>query len=119
MLLQKTPAEAFTVTTKVRFSPNKKDLGEQAGLVVSGRKSYLFCVPEDKANKWVYLRVTFSKDALCTFYFSEDGRHWQQKDTFQAVEGQWIGVKVGLFCTRSRQINDAGWLDVDWFRITK
>ena len=119
MLLQKTPAEAFTVTTKVRFCPNKKDLGEQAGLVVSGRRSYLFRVPEDKTNEWVYLRVTFNKDALCTFYFSEDGKHWAKKDTFQAVEGQWIGAKVGLFCTRNRQINDVGWLDVDWFRITK
>ena len=76
-------------------------------------------VPEDKTNEWVYLRVTFNKDALCTFYFSEDGKHWAKKDTFQAVEGQWIGAKVGLFCTRNRQINDVGWLDVDWFRITK
>ena len=118
MLLQKTPAETFTVTTRVRFCPNKKDLGERAGLVVSGRTSYLFCVPEEKKNEWMYLRVHFDKNALCTFYLSEDGKRWEKKDTFQAVEGQWIGAKVGLFCTRSEQINDAGWLDVDYFRIT-
>ncbi len=119
MLLQKTPAEAFTVTTKVRFCPNKKDLGEQAGLVVSGRRSYLFRVPEEMKDQWVYLRVTFNRDALCTFYLSKDGKRWEKKDTFQAVEGQWIGAKVGLFCTRNKTINDAGWMDVDYFRLTK
>ena len=119
MLLQKTPAEAFTVTTKVRFCPNKKDLGEQAGLVVSGRRSYLFRVPEEMKDQWVYLRVTFNRDALCSFYLSKDGKRWEKKDTFQAVEGQWIGAKVGLFCTRNKTINDAGWMDVDYFRLTK
>ena len=39
---------------------------------------------------------------------------------FQAREGQWIGAKVGMFCTRPAiKTNDGGWADVDWFRITK
>jgi hypothetical protein len=50
---------------------------------------------------------------------SKDGKRWEKKDTFQAVEGQWIGAKVGLFCTRNKTINDAGWMDVDYFRLTK
>jgi hypothetical protein len=39
---------------------------------------------------------------------------------FQAREGQWIGAKVGMFCTRPAIVtNDGGWTDVDWFRITR
>ena len=119
MLLQKTPAPAFTVTARVRFCPNKKDIGEKAGLIVSGRTSFRFPVPEQYYNEWVFLRVTFDKNALCHFALSADGKHWQQTAIFQAVEGQWIGAKVGLFCTRDKQINDSGWLDVDYFRITR
>ena len=119
MLLQKTPAPAFTVTARVRFCPNKKDIGEKAGLIVSGRTSFQFPVPEQYYNEWVFLRVTFDKNALCHFALSADGKHWQQTAIFQAVEGQWIGAKVGLFCTRDKQINDSGWLDVDYFRITR
>ncbi|MBO7552139.1 MAG: hypothetical protein J6T62_11560, partial [Fibrobacter sp.] len=33
-------------------------------------------------------------------------------------KGYWTGAQIGLFCTRSKSINDAGWLDVDWFEIT-
>ena len=33
--------------------------------------------------------------------------------------GQWIGAKVGLFCTRSAQTNDSGQAVVDWFRVGK
>jgi hypothetical protein len=76
-------------------------------------------VPEEMKGQWVYLRVTFNRDALCSFYLSKDGKRWEKKDTFQAVEGQWIGAKVGLFCTRNKTINDAGWMDVDYFRLTK
>lgn len=41
-------------------------------------------------------------------------------EPFQLREGQWIGAKVGTFCTRpSIKRNDGGWADVDWFRISK
>ena len=40
--------------------------------------------------------------------------------TFQVKEGKWIGAKVGTFCTRPNiKSNDGGWVDGDWFRITK
>jgi hypothetical protein len=38
-------------------------------------------------------------------------------NSFSAQPGQWIGAKVGLFCVRLGKINDAGFADVDWFRI--
>lgn len=119
LLLQKTPAEQFTVTARVRFSPAPKLATEKAGLIVTGRKSFEYCVPAELAGEWVYLRVRFSSKAECTFSMSTDQKKWTNEQTFQAVEGQWIGCKVGLFCTRTSIHNDSGWLDVDWFRITK
>ena len=38
---------------------------------------------------------------------------------FTAQVGKWIGAKVGLFCTRPWKSNDSGWLETDWFRITR
>ena len=83
----------------------------------------------------VYLRVRFKCDGskiskseggsdllvLCDFSYSTDGKKYQSLgETFQAREGQWIGAKVGMFCTRPHiTTNDGGWTDVDWFRITK
>jgi hypothetical protein len=49
-----------------------------------------------------------------------DGKKFVEiTDTFQAETGQWIGAKVGIFCTRQNQINDSGYADFDWFRIGK
>ena len=84
----------------------------------------------------VYLRVKFTcndKDritksegghdwvVMCNFSYSLDGKKYQPLgEAFQAREGQWIGAKVGTFCTRPHiKTNDGGWADVDWFRITK
>lgn len=55
-----------------------------------------------------------------TFYYSLDGKKFKQfGDVLNVTEGHWIGAKVGLFCVRPWMSNDSGWLDVDWFRITK
>ena len=84
----------------------------------------------------VYLRVKFSCDGktkiaksegghdlvvLCDFSYSLDGKKYSSLGKqFQAREGKWIGAKVGTFCTRPAiTINDGGWADVDWFRITR
>ncbi|MCD7710988.1 MAG: glycoside hydrolase 43 family protein [Porphyromonadaceae bacterium] len=57
---------------------------------------------------------------VCSFAYSLDGKKFTPFGTpFIAKEGQWIGAKVGLFCTRTWESNDSGWLDVDWFRIAR
>ena len=58
---------------------------------------------------------------LCHFSYSLDGKKYQPLgEPFQVREGQWIGAKVGTFCTRpATKRNDGGWADVDWFRISK
>jgi beta-xylosidase len=56
----------------------------------------------------------------CEFYYSLDGKKFKSFGrTFNASEGHWIGAKIGLYCVRDWDSNDSGWLDVDWFRITK
>lgn len=147
LLLQKTPADAFAATMKLRFSPSPKYKGERTGLVVMGMDyaglimentdngiilSQTECINADKgssetvngkvtvSDKWVYLRVAFDASAQCTFTYSTDGKNYQTLGKpFQAREGKWIGAKVGMFCTRPNMvINDGGWADVDWFRIS-
>jgi len=145
LLLQKFPAGEFTATAKLTFKPRFE--GEKAGLVILGRDySYIAvrkagnalvvgqtaCNGADKGagetmqaekpvqGNTLYLRVTVSAGAKCVFSYSEDGKQFQPLgQTFTAREGMWIGAKVGLFCLRETTTNDAGFADVDWFRITK
>ena len=57
--------------------------------------------------------------ANCSFSYSLDGNEFIPiGEKFIAREGLWIGAKVGLFCTRPKPLNDSGYVDVDWFRIT-
>lgn len=145
LLLQKFPAEEFTVTTKITFKPNLKLENEKVGLVVMGmsyaaitlssstdglRISYVVCKDAVKENAEmesfiqssvadiVYFRVVVEKEAACTFYFSFDGKKFMQVgEVFHAEPGKWIGTKVGFFATRPSQTNDSGYADIDWFRV--
>lgn len=164
LLLQKFPAQDFTATAKVKFSPRvnngKVSTGELAGLIVMGynygtialesRKDgiYLVNIDCEKANKGgketmgeavkidgekdIYLRVQIKRTGVkkpmqkadytaeATFSYSFDGKKFTKfGKTVNVREGHWIGAKLGLFCVRDWQSNDSGWLDADWFRITK
>jgi len=143
LLLQKFPAEEFTVTTKLTFHPLADR--EKTGLIIMGsdysylslkqvdKKLYLshtVCLNADQANQEketvltqlegtnIYIRVEVRKNAECYFSYSIDGKSYTTvEEKFIAKPGRWIGAKVGLFCTREGKINDAGFADVDWFRI--
>lgn len=145
VLLQKFPAEEFTVTTKLTFSANTKLENEKAGLVVMGfsyaglalksKKDGLYLVQtlckdavkgKDETEKellkmpgaTVYLRVRVTKGGKCYFGYSLDGNSFTTAgEEFTAEVGRWKGAKVGLFCTRETQINDSGYADFDWFRV--
>jgi beta-xylosidase len=121
MILQKIPSVAFTATARVRFKPcpDKKLAGtEQAGMIVFGRKTFTLQPPV--SDEWMYLRLSMNEHQQGQFYTSSDGQHWAKSgDVFQAEKGYWTGAQIGLFCTRRKTINDAGWLDVDWFEIQK
>lgn len=145
ILMQKFPAEEFKATVKLTFSPNTKIENEKAGLIIMGQNyasiairskkegNYLVlgdCKAAHKGNTEVetiltkldvsslYLRVTVIKGAKCKFAYSTDGRKFEAVGKeFQAEVGQWIGAKMGLFCTRDVKINDSGYADFDWFRV--
>ena len=145
ILLQKTPADEFMATTKIKFSPNPKLENERAGLIIMGQsyaaiafKSsnkglsliHILCKNAIKGKvetekellslkqKEVYFRVKITKGAICQFSYSLDGKLYTDAGApFQAEAGLWIGAKMGLFATRSTQINDSGFADIDWFRV--
>jgi beta-xylosidase len=143
LLLQKFPAQQFTVTTKLQFKPRLE--GDRTGLIIMGasyaylslvrkdsvvQMDYRVCKQADKGSAEVsqvlgkfsgqdiYLRVAVEEGGVCRFSYSEDGERFTAVEgSFTAVAGRWIGAKVGLFCTRVQQTNDAGFADVDWFRV--
>jgi beta-xylosidase len=147
VLMQKFPGEEFVVTTRISFKPNPRIDNEKTGLVVMGlsyaslalkhteagnQLVYSVCKNADENKSEVevvvatlkgsdiYLRVTIEKGGICKFSYSFDGKKYVANgEHFQAQPGKWIGAKVGLFATRPVQINDSGYVDVDWFRIEK
>lgn len=58
--------------------------------------------------------------AEATFYYSFDSKKYTKIGNPVKVDvGHWIGAKFGMYCSRSWSSNDSGWLDIDWFRVTK
>jgi beta-xylosidase len=142
-LLQKFPAPEFSVTTRITYINQKSD--EKSGLIVMGR-SYAYqaviqkndrrileqviCLNADKGedeeiieqvgigNGPVYLRINVEKDAVCAFYYSLDGIKFDSiGHPFNAVQGKWIGSKVGLFAARPCSSKKDGYADFDFFRV--
>lgn len=145
LLLQKFPADTFTVTTKCSFTPNPSLEGERTGLIIFGvdyasislikkdnalQLVYASCLKADKGaeeeqevlkpitGNTCWFRVKVGRDAVCRFSYSLDGVQFTDAGKpFTAQPGRWVGAKVGIFCTRNTQINDAGFADYDWFRV--
>lgn len=70
----------------------------------------------------IFLRICVSKEGWCTFSYSLDGRAFTVcGEKFKARQGKWIGSKIGMVCIEphAEPIANRGWLDVDWFRVTK
>ncbi len=144
LLLQKFPAETFQVTTKLRFSPHLPN--ETFGLVMMGIDyAYLgiqkrneglqvfqaACYNADKGetetvseskqivlSSDIWLRVIVKKGGVGQFSFSMDGQQYTLLGKeFVAKEGKWIGTKIGMFFSRNQVTNDAGYADIDYFRV--
>lgn len=143
MLLQKFPADVFMASTKLTF--NHRFDGEEVGFVVMGDSYQYISLKQEKGklmvrvvrcngarkggaeevlyedevkSNTVYFRIEVTEGAQCHFSFSENGHDFSTLgDVFQAVEGRWIGAKIGYFALRDGMINDAGNVDVDWFRV--
>jgi len=71
-------------------------------------------------NNTIYLQVTIRKGGICDFFYSENGEKFKPiGSSFIAKEGKWIGAKIGFLALRNGIVNDAGSVDIDWFRINK
>lgn len=145
LLLQKFPAEEFTATTKLTF--NSRHDNEEVGFLIMGldysylqikqEKGQLYlsqvtCLNADKNQAetvseaikidthTMFLQVKVGKGGKCDFFYSIDNKKFKKiGSTFKAREGKWIGAKIGFLALRGGITNDAGSVDIDWFRITK
>lgn len=144
LFTQKFPAETFRATTSFSFTP--RTAGEKFGLIVMGMDyagitvsnqpdgwqiTYTSCPDADKGKPEIekqlikttptvnlYFRLSVTAGALCTFSYSTDGTNFiSVNEKFTARPGKWIGATMGMFCSRKIKINDAGYTDVDWFRV--
>lgn len=143
LLLQKLPNDEFTATTKLTF--NARFDKEQIGFVAMGLDytylkiqqndtklyiSQVTCKNADKkseeielkqkllTNSTLYLRTTMQNEGWVSFSFSYDGEKFENiGEPFKVREGKWIGAKIGFFALRDGFTNDAGSVDIDWFRI--
>ncbi len=143
LFLRKLPAEKFMATASVNL--NLRYNGEEAGMVVMGRDYHYLsvrrsddslllrvagCTDAERGSQEVELwsqefmgdrlwfRLIVEAGAVCRFSYSTDGENFTYvAEQFTAREGMWIGAKVGFFALRDGFINDAGSVDLNWFRI--
>lgn len=143
LLLQKLPASQFQVGTKMQFHFSKD--GDRAGLMLFGtdyfhisaeRKNNLLSVSFNTCNDAIngskeksieliqtdkdiiYFKLIMTAGAMARFGYSTDGKNYiMAEGEYKAKPGKWVGASVGLFCTTTKKTNDAGYVDVDWFRF--
>ena len=157
LLLQKTPADKFTATTKIRFTSKAQNqtggllmMGlDYSGLVVKrvGNDFQLLqisCKSADKGKPQteqliatlkptavdqidyqpgthidIYMRMSVN-DGKMHFSYSLDGKKYTKCGTeFTMREGKWIGAKIGFVAYEPGQKTNRGWIDADWFRVTR
>ena len=157
LLLQKTPADKFTATTKIRFT--SKDQNQTGGLLMMGldysglvvkrvgndfQLLQISCKSADKGKPQteqliatlkptavdqidyqpgthidIYMRMSVN-DGKMHFSYSLDGKKYTKCGTeFTMREGKWIGAKVGFVAYEPGQKTNRGWIDADWFRVTR
>ena len=147
LLLQKLPAEQFTVDTKLDVS-HLKD-GSSAGLVMYGfNYAWLGVRQQDKEKQLllstcdkteskceeitraslplnssiVYLRMVVQAGGKTRFYYSTNNQQFNAiGDVFTATMGRWVGAQMGLFSVRAgAPVSAVGddYVDVDYFRVT-
>ena len=67
----------------------------------------------------IYLRMMVS-DSKCRFAYSLNGKSFKEVgDEFQMREGKWIGAKMGFVAEEFNKKSNRGWVEADWFRVTK
>ena len=124
LLLQKLPARACVAETLLDMPATGEAglivMGKQHAAVVAGNKLVTLVVNNQKtetiplAESSIHLRVAVADGGECRFAVAVEPNQWREIGRpFQAVEGVWIGAKVGLFCR-----GEGASADFDYFRFT-
>lgn len=59
-------------------------------------------------------------EAKATFFYSQDGKKFKPcGEPLTMRQGKWVGAKVGFCAAEPAGKKVRGWMDIDWFRITK
>lgn len=147
LLMQKLTAPNLTATAKVKIRPDKRYVGEKFNFVMLGQSYGMISVEStdnglmirqvecDKADKGsdevvnethpieqdeLYLRLTLKNGSEVAFSYSFDGTTFNAiGKSFKAEPEHWVGAKMGFCVQRPKKSNDGGWMDIDWFRVTK
>lgn len=70
-------------------------------------------------HEQIYLRMNVDNGKV-HFMYSTNGKKYQTVgEEFTMREGKWIGAKVGFVAQEPAGKTNRGWIDVDWFRVTK
>jgi beta-xylosidase len=134
LLLQKFPARAFSVETALEFAPAQT--GEEAGLIIMGRNyaslSLYFtdngfavvfqasgadAVTLPVNTHAVRLRVDVQDGGRCRFFYAANDEFVEIGEPFQAVQGHWVGARVGLYCVAPVDNVPAGYADFRYFEF--
>lgn len=67
----------------------------------------------------IYMQMQV-KNGKCRFAYSMDGKKYKEVGAeFTMRQGKWIGAKMGFVSERLDTKGNRGWIDADWFRVTK
>ena len=157
LLLQKTPADSFTATAKLRMTA--KEDQQMGGVIMMGldysalvvkrvadgfQLLRITCKSADKGkpetveviatlkptatdkvdyqpaiHEDIYMRMVVS-DSKVEFLYSLDGKKFKPAGAqFKMREGKWIGAKMGFVALQPAGNENRGWIDADWFRVTR
>jgi hypothetical protein len=137
LLLQKFPARQFTVETRVELPPTAN--GAAAGLVVVGGNHAALLVESSPTggvlefgvdnvarqrvpimHATARLFVDVHDGGLCSFRYSLDGdaQPVTVGEPFQAVQGHWIGARVGLSCSTTGSPSKGMYADFEHFTFS-
>jgi beta-xylosidase len=138
ILMQKIPVADINASVKFKFYPNTENerfgfvlLGtDYAGISIVKQKDslaivYTTCIGADKGNlpteivieKTIVNEISFKlemkENGNCVFLYSIGNKQAKAVPlTFAAKPGKWVGAKIGMYCSRNKNTNDAGFANV-------
>lgn len=70
-------------------------------------------VISNNAKTALFIRMHMASDANAIFEYSFDGLNYRKAPfAFKATPGNWVGAKIGYYCSSERFTNDAGYLEI-------